>query len=225
MWAVIIEWRNGWADKPRTADKASTMMATLLGWAVAQGELSINVASKIRLLHSADKSDEIWEARHFRAMVACAPQLRNALKLAMLTGLRLGDLVRLRIEDVGPQAIILITRKRKGRAVIPILPALRHLLDRLIGERESGAVLLNSRGQAWTESGLGTVFQRSKPEGFDRRIHDLRGTFVTWLATKGLTDQEIARIVGWTASRVGDVRARYVDEERVVVSLLDRLSA
>lgn len=225
MRAVIIEWRNGWADKPRTADKASTMMATLLGWAVAQGELSINVASKIRLLHSADKSDEIWEARHFRAMVACAPQLRNALKLAMLTGLRLGDLVRLRIEDVGPQAIILITRKRKGRAVIPILPALRHLLDRLIGERESGAVLLNSRGQAWTESGLGTVFQRSKPEGFDRRIHDLRGTFVTWLATKGLTDQEIARIVGWTASRVGDVRARYVDEERVVVSLLDRLSA
>lgn len=56
-------------------------------------------------------------------------------------------------------------------------------------------------------------------------IHDLRGTFVTFLATKRLTDQEIARIVGWTAQRVAEIRARYVDEERVVVSLVERLSA
>jgi integrase len=86
-------------------------------------------------------------------------------------------------------------------------------------------VLRNSRDKAWTESGLGSVFQKSKPKGFDRTIHDLRGTFVTWLAMKGLTDEQIARIVGWTAKRVGEVRARYVDEARVIVSLVDRLSA
>ena len=225
MRTVIIQWRNEWSAQPRTADKASTMMATVLGWAMESGELSINVAARIRQLHSADKSDAVWEPKHFRAMISSPIQLRNALKLALLTGLRLGDLVRLRIEDVGPKAIILTTRKRKGRAVIPILPALRHHLDRLIGHRKSGTVLLNSRGQSWTENGLGTVFQRAKPTGFDRRIHDLRGTYVTWLATKGLTDQEIARIVGWTAQRVGGIRARYVDEARVVTSLVERLSA
>ena len=225
MRAVVIEWRNGWAHQPRTADKASTMMATLLGWAVGQGELSINVASRIRQLHSVDKSDQVWERRHFRAMTRAPSHLRDALKLAGLTGLRLGDLVRLEVGDVGPRAIVLTTRKRKGRAVIPILPALRRHLDKLIDGRRTGTVLLNSRGKAWTESGLGTVFQRNKPEGFDRTIHDLRGTFVTWLATKGLTDQEIARIVGWTAARVSEIRARYVDEERVVISMIDRLRA
>jgi len=41
----------------------------------------------------------------------------------------------------------------------------------------------------------------------------------------GLTDDEIARIVGWTAKRVSEIRARYVDEARVIVSLVERLSA
>lgn len=225
MRAAVIQWRNQWAAQPRTADKASNMMGTLLGWAVGEGELSINVAAKIRQLHSADRSDLVWEREHMRAMASAPKHLRDALKLAGLTGLRLGDLVALPIEAVGPRAIVLTTNKRKGRAVIPILPAVRRLLDKLISERKTGPVLLNSRGQGWTASGLGGVFQKAKPAGFARTIHDLRGTYVTWLATKGLTDEEIARIVGWTAKRVAAVRARYVDEHRVVISLVERLSA
>ena len=46
-----------------------------------------------------------------------------------------------------------------------------------------------------------------------------------FLASRGLTDEQIARIIGWTAAKVGEVRARYVDEARVVVSLVERLSA
>lgn len=228
MRGKIIEWRDQWASQPRTADKASVMMATILGWAVERGILSVNVAAGIRQLHRVNKSDQVWEDRHWQAITGIGdypPHVMDALRLASLTGLRLGDLVRLTISDVGEKAIILITRKRKGRAVIPILPELRNLLDRLIDERDTGTVLLNSRGGSWTESGLGTVFQRRKPEGFDRTIHDLRGTYVTWLAMKGLTDDEIARIVGWTAKRVAEIRARYVDEARVVVSLVERLTA
>jgi hypothetical protein len=56
-------------------------------------------------------------------------------------------------------------------------------------------------------------------------IHDLRGTFVNWLAMRGLTDDEIARIVGWTAKRIGQIRGRYIDEARVVISLVERLGA
>lgn len=227
MRGQIIAWRDQWAAMPRTADKASVMTATLLAWAVERGELAVNVAAGIKTLHRANKSDEVWERRHIRAMVNAPAHLRRALLLAALTGLRLGDLVRLDWASVGDKAVVLTTRKRDGRAVIPITPTLRRLLNKLEPDRDKrkGAVLRNSRAQPWTESGLGSVFQKSKPNSFDRRIHDLRGTFVTWLAIKGLTDEEIARIVGWTAKRIGDIRARYVDEARVVVSLIGRLSA
>lgn len=150
--------------------------------------------------------------------------LMRALRMASLTGLRLGDLVRLEWSQVGKQTIIVEkTRKRGGRAIIPIVPELRALLDDIGGE--SGPVLLNSRGKRWTESGLETVWQRRKPAGFDRRIHDLRGTYATLLASKGLTDDEIARVIGWTAKEVSAIRARYVDEARVVVSMMERMSA
>ena len=206
------------------------MMATVLGWAVENGLIAVNVAARIRQLHHVNKADQVWEPRHWAALEAHWAQhklkldhLRDALQLAHFTGLRLGDLVALDWADVGEKAIVRVTAKRKGRAVIPILPELRQLLDSRA--HRAGAVLRNSRGKPWTESGLGSVFQKHKPEGFDRTIHDLRGTYVTWLAIKGLTDEEIARTVGWTAKRISQIRARYVDEARVVISLVDRLSA
>lgn len=223
MRSQVIAWRDTWAHKPRSADKASVTLSTLLGWGVHAGLLAINVAAKIRHLHSVNKADQIWERRHMRAFVTAPKHMRDALILAALTGLRLGDLVRVSWDHVFANAIIIETRKRKGRAVIPITPTLKRHLDKR--DHRKGAILRNSRGKAWTESGLGSVFQKHKPEGFDRTIHDLRGTYVTWLAVKGMTDDEIARIVGWTSRRVADVRARYVDEARVIVSMIERLSA
>jgi integrase len=221
----IINWRDRWSSQPRTADKAAVMMATLLSWAVERGIIAVNVAAGIKLLHSVNKAEKVWERRHMRSFALAPKHLRNALKLAGMTGLRLGDLVQLDWSNVGDRAIIVTTRKRGGRAVIPIVSELRRLLDKLAPEDRKGAVLRNSRGQGWTESGLGSVFQKAKPKGFDRTMHDLRGTYATWLAMKGLTDEEIARVIGWTAKKVGEIRARYVDEARVIVSLVERLSA
>lgn len=223
----VIEWRNQWAAQPRSADKATVMLVTILNWATENGKLERHFCHGIELLHSADKSELIWEDRHWKAVEGVKDfpaHIMTALRLASLTGLRLGDLVHLEWAQVfDKQITVEKTRKRGGRAVIPILPELRALLDG-IGRKE-GRVLLNSRSKGWTESGLETVWQRNKPEGFDRTIHDLRGSYVTFLAMKGLTDEQIARIIGWTAAKIAEIRARYVDEARVVVSLVERLSA
>lgn len=238
MRGEIITWRDQWVAQPRTADKASVMMATLLAWVVDHGRLPVNVAAGIRQLHKVDKSDEVWERRHMRAFTRAPRHLRHALLLAGLTGLRLSDLVKLDWSQVGDKAIILTTQKRKGRAVVPITPALAKVLARIGRDRKARAqvaeggsakmattVLLTSRGTAWTPSGLGSVFQKFKPAGFDRTIHDLRGTFATHLILSGCTDDEAAMIMGWTARRVSEIRARYVNEARVIINLAERLSA
>lgn len=224
MRAIIINWRDRWASQPRSADKATVMLATLLGWALERGLVGINVAAGIGHLHRADRSEIVWTEADWKAIEPHASAgLMNALRLASLTGLRLGDLVALDWSAVGPNAIAVMTAKRKRRAIIPILPELKALLDTL-GERE-GRVLKNSRGKGWTASGLATVFQRAKTAaGIAVRIHDLRGTFVTWLAVKGLTNEEIARVVGWSPRAVEGVRMRYVDEARVVTSIAERLA-
>lgn len=222
MRGKVIAFRDEWQHQPRTADKLTVMFGTLLAWATERGRLKVNIASAIPLLHSADHSEDIWQDSDWEAISATASkELMTALRLASLTGLRLGDLVRLDWTHVKDKAIVMVTAKRKKRVVIPILPELRALLDSIPGE---GAVLKNSRGKAWTSSGLGSVYQKAKGD-LTVRIHDLRGTYVTWLCTKGLTDEEIHRIIGWSLGRINDMRARYVDEARVVVSLVERLSA
>lgn len=225
---AVDDWRSRWAHQPRTADKNIVMLNTLLNWAKREkGLLAVNQCAEMTLWHNADKSDRVWEEHHWAAIDAQGdfpPHILRALKLASLTGLRLGDLVALEWRHVFDRAIILVTEKRKGEAVIPIYTELRAFLDEIGRGDPDTPVLLNSRGKGWTASGLETVWQRRQPEGFDRTIHDLRGTFVTWLALKGLTDREIADIIGWTTTRIAAIRSVYVNRARVVVNLAERLS-
>lgn len=225
MRSEIMAWRDKWAEKPCTADKHMVMISTLLEWGMQRGMLSLNVAAGIPNLHSADRSEIIWTDAEWTAITPHASaQLLTALRLCSLTGLRRGDLVGLVWENIKPSVIDVMTDKRKRRAVIPIFNELRDLLATL-GERE-GSVLKNSRGQQWTASGLGGVYQKAKnAAGIDVHIHDLRGTYVTYLCVKGLMNEDIARIVGWSSQTVEQVRFRYVDEMRVMSSLAERLNA
>lgn len=223
----ILAWRDERASTPRTADKGIVMLSTLLNWAVVRGRLTINVAKGIPQLYRADRADKVWLEADFAAIKPhCSKELDQAIRLASLTGLRLGDLVDIQWSHIGALALIYNTSKKNRRVVVPILPELRDLLAE-IGP-SSGTVLRNSRGAAWTESGLGGVFQKAKGKahGFDTslRLHDLRGTYATWLAIKGLTDQEIGRIVAWKETRVAEIRTRYIDEAHVVASLVERLT-
>lgn len=221
----ILKWRDNWSDQPRTADKASVMLSTILGWGVERGKLRINIAAKIKQLHNVNKSDRIWEDEHWEAFAAAEPpeHLHNALIFASLTGLRLGDLVTVTWDQVYPTAIkVEKTRKRGGRAIIPILPELRAWMA---DKERVGTILKNSRGIPWSSSGLGCVFQRKKPPGFERTFHDLRGTFATRLIMAGLTDDQVSMVLAWTSKRVSTLRARYVNEERVILDLASKLQA
>lgn len=58
-----------------------------------------------------------------------------------------------------------------------------------------------------------------------KHLHDLRGTFATKLIMHGagLTDQEVADIMGWSPQQVADIRRVYVDQARVVVAIGRRI--
>lgn len=219
----ILKWRDKWADQPRAADRAIGTLSTVLAWAAQRGMIASNIATGMGTLHRVNHADEIWEDRHWEAVAGVPAHIMQVLQLGKMTGLRMGDLLSLDWSHVGPQAIVIRTSKRKVRAAIPMHRELKAFLDALT--KKDGMVLRNSRGQAWTPSGFKSSWGTAKPKGFDRRFHDLRGTCATWLAIKGLTDNEIATVLGWKASRISEIRARYVDEARTVISMAERLNA
>jgi integrase len=248
--AVILAWRDQWADRPRAADYAIQVLSRVLAFGLDRGELSLNIASGVSRLYAGDRADQVWTPGELAAFAAAAgsPEVAAITALACLTGLRRADLCRLAWSHVGELAIVMPTAKSRGRRsqVIPLLPQTRALLADIArnqaarlaelaahAERHgrpappaATTVLTNTRGRPWTPDGLeGQVVKakaRARPP-IDKHLHDARGTFATRLRLAGLTAPEIADIMGWEEARVQRLLARYVDQAGIVRSIAERL--
>ncbi|MBB6123736.1 tyrosine-type recombinase/integrase [Sphingobium subterraneum] len=227
----IIRWRNTRAHQPRTADHRITVLHHLLSWARLHGEVSINIATNIpRLYRNGTRAEIIWlEDEIARFCAAAPPQIADGMRLAALTGLRCADLIGLtwpEIDDVKVVRITLKSQRRRKRAIIPLTPALRQLLDELaIRHRRPGVntVLVNSWGRSWSVEGFGHGFNKIRDafdvrhtDGRKKHLHDVRGTYATRLVLLGLSDQEIGDIMGWSAIQVSEVRKLYVQDDAAV---------
>jgi integrase len=124
----------------------------------------------------------------------------SALLLALWTGQRQGDLVRLTWMQYDGSKIRLRQGKSKRRVVVPVGPPLKTALDARRPEKAEGAILRNTLGEPWTTDGFktswGKAFDRAGLGDEDLHFHDLRGTAVTRLALSGCTVPEIAAITG-----------------------------
>jgi integrase len=254
MVGKVIKWRDERAATPRSADIGVTVLRELLKYGRLHGRVRINVADGIpKLYKGGNRQEIIWTEADMQAFTAAAIELKRAhvcdgLRLAALTGLRRADLVSLTWAHLGEVAIVKTalkkSRGRRRKAVVPITAELETLLAQLrTRPRKPGVqtVLVNSHGRAWTEGGFTGSFNliRDKAdiahveEGDDgqpvrrrKHLHDVRGTFCTLLLTEcGLTDEEAAKIMAWSPTRVGRVRDLYVDSAAIVISLAERMRA
>jgi len=239
----VLEWRDRWQSQPRSADAAMVAFSALISWAVDRGYLPTNVLLGTDRLYEVDRSDIIWEARHFEAFATHASvEVQEAVALAAATGLRRGDLVALPWSAIGEHAIVWKTGKSRGKNLItvPLLPEAKAVMARIKARHvaEMAAkrkdkrkplpetVLSNSYWRPWTPKGLGSRFNDAKKDsGIDVHLHDLRGTFATRCMVSGLTDQEISDILGWSTKDVAAIRQKYVSQSRVVIAIGERIAA
>lgn len=218
----ITDWRDQYAETPRTADVAIEVMSRLLSFGRAQGLLTGKPCESIDRLYTANRSALIWTDADFAELEKTASaELVQAAKLAALTGLRRADLLRLSWSHIGPLAIEISTGKSRHRKTtrIPIYGELRSLLDDL--PRKATTVLTNSAGRPWA-SGFGASWNKAKPAG-PLHFHDLRGTAATRFFLAGLTIREIADIMTWSEGRVEGLIDRYVKRDELLLSLIRRL--
>lgn len=193
---ALKEWRDEFADTPRTADFAWSTLARLLSFGKDRGWLSVNIAERGGRLYRSDRRDKIWKEADIAAFMSSAPSnLCLALHLALWTGQRKGDLLRLQWSNYDGNFIHLRQAKTRTRLKIPVAAKLRAVLD---GWKSTGSILKTSRGQEWTVDGFNTSWRKAcEKAGIDGlTFHDLRGTAATRMALAGCTVSEIASITG-----------------------------
>jgi integrase len=206
--------RNTFAATPRKADYVWTTIARVLSVAKDHGKISVNVCERGGRLYESDRSEIIWAADNIREFCSVASiELQAAMLLALWTGQRQGDLLRLTWKDYDGTFIRMRQSKGRGRkgrtrVTVPVGPPLKAALDAAIKEKRSAVTILtNSRGRPWSEDGFRTSWDKAfrKTKLQDLHFHDLRGTAVTRLALAGCSVPEIASITGHSLQTVQEI--------------------
>jgi integrase len=212
---IFMAWRDRLAtDSRRQADYAWQVFARVLSWALDRGLVLANPCARGGRLYHGSRADKIWTPEHEGAFLASAPAyLHLALLLALWTGQRQGDLLRLPWSAYDGTHIRLVQRKsiRKGgarrpvRVVIPVGAPLKAALD--AAKKHGPLILANSLRRPWAshsfQAAWGIAMRKAGIVGVT--FHDLRGTAVTRLALVGCTEPMIATITGHSLSDVRSI--------------------
>jgi integrase len=216
----FLRWRAKVARESgaREADHRLAVLSALLSWAVAEaGEIAGNPLKGFRRLHAADRSEMIWLPEHVTAFMKTAPlEMQRALILALHTGQRQGDLLRLTWSNYDGRDITLRQGKSgyKTKVSVPCTRALKEMLDAM---PRTGAMILSTKaGRPWRarhfkrQWAAATIAAGVK----DLHFHDLRGTAVTMLAEAGCTTPQIAAVTGHSLRSVSTILDRYLARTR-----------
>jgi integrase len=196
---VFMAWRDKIAVESgrRQADYAWTVLARVLSWANNRGLVAANPCAKGGRLYRGSRIDKIWTYDDETNFLAKAPpHLHLPLMLAIWTGQRQRDILRLTWKAYDGTHIRLRQSKTKRRVVIPVGAPLKAMLDATA--RTSPVVLVTSEGQPWTSDGFRASWRKACAAAgiVGLTFHDLRGTAVSRLALAGCTDIEIATLTG-----------------------------
>jgi integrase len=152
--SVFLEWRDQLAQTSlRQADYAYSTLARILSWAHDRGLIAKNPCSSAGKLYHGTRASKIWNDQDIDGFLRVAPPyLRLAMLLAVNTGQRQGDLLRLPWSSYDGATIKLRQRKTGAYVPIPVADVLRGALD--AAPRRSPIMLTNSDGKPWSESGF-----------------------------------------------------------------------
>ncbi|SCB30803.1 tyrosine-type recombinase/integrase [Rhizobium lusitanum] len=211
--AVFLDWRSEMADRPRTADLAWSVLQKIMAFGVHTEKLKRNPCVKAgRLAETGTRREKIWlPADISKLREKASQQITDALTLALWTGQRQGDLLRLQWSSYDGMRIRLKQAKTGRHVIVLVSGELRATLERLKklnDERKVPAltILTNSHGKTWTSDGFrtswGKAVEAAKVSGLT--FHDLRGTFITRARRAGASIEDIAEASGHS---IVDVRS------------------
>lgn len=202
-------------DRPREADNRLSVLSAVFTHAASRGRIADNPLKGFERIYDNDRADKIWLEGDISKFMDGAPlELQQAMILALHTGQRYGDLIRLRWSDYDGTTLRLCQSKGQRHVDVHATAALRNMLDNM--ERRGPFILTRADGRPWhtakDDKALGKAWRaRCNEVGIvDRHFHDLRGTSVTLLAAARNEVPLIASVTGHTLKSAHTILEKYL---------------
>jgi integrase len=169
---VFMAWRDrvAAASGRRQADYAWDVLARVLSWSLDRGLVLANPCTRGGRLYRGSRRENVWTPADEAAFFERAPaRLHLALMLALWTGQRQGDLLRLPWSAYDGKHIRLRQSKTGARVVIPVGAPLKAVLD--AAPKVSPIILTNRSGKPWRSESFRWIWNRGLQGRWYRRAH------------------------------------------------------
>ena len=213
--------------KPSTVWTAWRHLRAFYGWLEAEGDITTNPMASIRKPVVPPTEVQVLTPDQVRRLLStCTGRLRDdrrdlaLLTLMLDTGLRLSEVARLAPDDIGDDDTVRVFGKgRKWRTVAlgtKSATAVRRWMRLL--PPDSQTLWTGTKG-ALSPTGIrGVIRRRGQQVGLKVHPHQLRHTFVdTWLRNGG-AEVDLARLCGWTTTRMAERYAQHRADERAIAA-------
>lgn len=222
----VLELRDAFAATPGAANNLLRSVSALISWSMPRGWRDHNPCAQIKKLKiGAGYAPWSWEQielfrRHARR------EMWQAAALALYSGQRLGDVLKMRWDEIDGQLIgvSVVQNKTAKKLWVAMHRDLKELLA--VIPRKAPEILTSSKGAAWTGDGFKASWaeQMKRPELASLKeagcvFHGLRKSAVVFLLEAGCTDAEVAAITGQSRDMVAHYAAQ-VNQRRLAAAAI-----
>ncbi|WP_282059473.1 tyrosine-type recombinase/integrase [Roseobacter litoralis] len=208
----LMAWRDTLISTPEAANSTIKGLRQVFKYAVKYSLHNHNPAALVENLPSNGDGHIAWtdeDVENFEAVHPVGSTARLALALALHTGQRKSDIIRLGRQHIqehdGRKGLEFTQHKNRNRKPVrlwvPIAPELQKIID--ASPTGDLTFIETAFGRPFSEGGFGNRFRKwcneAGLEGLS--IHGLRKTAAAVLAQNGCTEQEIMAITGHTTSK------------------------
>jgi integrase len=216
---IFKKWRDALHQRSnRQGDYAWTVLARICSVGKDRGLIEENPCEKGGRAYKSKRQELIWYPDDEEKFYQSAPEhISLAVLLAIWTGQRQGDLLRMRWNQGGADdpyydGTYMYLRQNKGGAFVrvTVVGPLKTALEKAKEKAAGPYILMTTRNKKW-KSGFASLFSKLKTKAGlgNLTFHDLRGTAVTRLALAGATVAEIAAVTGHSMSHVEGILAAH----------------
>jgi integrase len=217
----------------RTANYVMAVLSVACEFGRERGLLTVNPVKGVRRKRrdrDAPKVNRPWTRDEMRTVLAEAPAgLRQPIAIAMYTGLRKGDVLRLTKAALRSGSLIVTTSKTRAELRLPVHPELATILSE--GPTHDAITICASRsGKPWTVSGFDSSFikfigrlEAKGNVGEGLTFHGLRHTVGTLLVEAGGSLDLVRRVLGQRTLVMAQHYTEVASTDKAARGLIDAL--
>jgi integrase len=170
MWPEDIEPKHIYSfmrlrNAPVRANRDVAVLSNVMNQAIRMGLINANPCKQVRRNEESPRTREVLDSEISAFLPHCPPWLQAYIRLKLLTGLRQGDMLNIRLDQLREDGLFVQTGKRGKRLLFTWSTDLRAAVDTIkaLRHRVTSLYLLNSQrdGTAMTKSGFKSAWARA----------------------------------------------------------------